>query len=322
MQRVISIVIPTYNRPDSLARCLDAIAGQPGVGDAEVIVVDDGSDNENLANYERLASPSPFGDRFKFVRSPHQGRSAARNLGVKEARGERLLFLGDDVLLEPGSLAHHVQAGEGRGDIAIVGANPLRPPADFASTFSPSFWRHFDPLANANFEDGQEIGFRNFTTGNVSMDRAKFLELGGFDENFRLYGWEDIDLGFRFEKSGGRVIYDSNASAIHAHPTASHAELFSRETEHGASAHRFWSKWKVDSPESSEHVRFANFWGEKPEPGPAWRRNLGRAAITCLESVAPDSPSLDTLYERLIYSYRTLGAGQSSLERGREPGIT
>lgn len=295
--RMHSILINTYERPLILSRCLEALSRQKGIDGAEVIVVDDGSSADFKA-IERLYKTRM---NLRYIKIRHAGRSAARNRGARAAEGERLLFLGDDVIVRPGWLARHLERGAGQPKLAVLGPYPLEKP----DAYPPAFRAWADSVHLDRIADPENVGFEFFVTGNLSMDRALFLEAGGFDERFKVYGWEDIDLGLRFARAGGRIVYDENAKAHHAHPRMSRADLWRRERESGATAWQFWAKWNC------EEAQFMKFWGERPAPGPAWRRAAARAAIAAIERVAPSAAILPKLYERLVYSYRHLGASEA-----------
>src|SRR4029453_19365016 len=114
----LSVVIPTYRRPDTLFRVLDGL-GRQTTAPFEVVVVEDGSGD---GPWERLRDcRAPFPLRT----FPHEtsGPARARNRGVEEARGEIVLFLGDDTVPEPRLGEGHAAAPAGRrGDpVAVLG---------------------------------------------------------------------------------------------------------------------------------------------------------------------------------------------------------
>ena len=109
----ISIIIPTYNRADYLPETLDSVLSQ-GDGPWEVVVVDDGSTDETRQVLEGIVH-----DRLRTIFKPHSGAPETRNLGIKEAKGEYVLWLGSDDVLLPGTLNAYVQALRDMPDVDV-----------------------------------------------------------------------------------------------------------------------------------------------------------------------------------------------------------
>ena len=112
----VSVITPTYNRPELLEQAIRSMLAQT-FGDFEMLVVDDGSQVSAQAVVEG------FGDaRVRYIRQRHAGRSAARNSGLKAARGEFIAFLDDDDLYHPHKLAHETAFFYAHPDIDMVGS--------------------------------------------------------------------------------------------------------------------------------------------------------------------------------------------------------
>ena len=95
---MISVIIPTFNKPEVLKKCLQALQEQTWT-DFEIIVVDDGSnDKEGVRNIVEQFSVT------QFIQQSNQGAPRARNEGFKASNGEYVIFLDDDVVLKPQAL--------------------------------------------------------------------------------------------------------------------------------------------------------------------------------------------------------------------------
>ncbi len=295
---MLSVLINTYERPRQLSRCLEALARQKQADPFEVVVVDDGG-RIDLSALRRV-----WGEQLdlQWHRIGHGGRSAARNHGIAAARGERLLLLGDDVIVRPGCLARHRAIEDPL--VALVGPYPWESLAG-----SAPFRRWAEPNPQDDIADPAHAGWLHFATGNLSASRATLERLGGFDERFTCYGWEDLDLGLRLERIGGRVVFDPAARAVHEHPPMTRAQLWRREREMGRSAWLFADKWAAEAPAA---VAAMKFWNDPAAlaPPPAWRTALGERLIGLAERFAPGSEINRRLYERMIWSQRLAGVAE------------
>ena len=204
-----SVIVPTFQRPDSLERCLAALAEQDiGRERFEVLVVDDGS----------AISPQAVVDRFhdrlalRLLRQANAGPASARNAGAAAARGELVVFTDDDCLPEPGWLSALTVAASRHPGCAIGGRvdNSL---AD--GLYSTSSQLLIDFLYGYyNRADGDA---RFFITSNLALPTASFRMLGGFDTSFPLAAAEDRDLCDRWREQGRAMIYADDAVVRHAH---------------------------------------------------------------------------------------------------------
>ena len=199
---VVSVVVPTCNRPDLLARCLDALIEQDvRCGTWEIVVTDDARSDATRCQVERLARVV-CRDRLviRYVRPfSSTGPAAARNAGWRAARGEIIAFTDDDCVPQPGWLSHGIDTmasgyalAGGRVDVPPV-ANPT------------------DYERNAALLGGSEL-----VTANCFMRRSVLETLGGFDERFTVAWREDSDLLFRSLDAGLPI--GSAPEAVVQHP--------------------------------------------------------------------------------------------------------
>lgn len=230
---LISVIVPSFNRRESLERVLDGLAAQQAPpGSFEVIVVLDGSsDGSAQRMHERQEEGRVPG--LRWVWQPNAGQAAARTRGAQQAQAELLLFIDDDVVPEPNLVQAHLaqhQAGEA---LAVLGEARLarREPQ---SLYQMGVWAWWEDAYHQRARPGRQPGCRDFCSGNVSLRKQDFFQVGGFDPDFRGYGGEDYELGYRLLKAGVRFAPDRSAAGLHHHPTTVAGVLkATRQEAHG-----------------------------------------------------------------------------------------
>ncbi|MGW1057002.1 glycosyltransferase family 2 protein [Micromonospora rubida] len=222
----LSVVVPVYQNPYALRHTLSSLAVQSLPAEQfEVIVVDDCSPEPVAELVAQFADALPV----RCERHPvNRGRAAARNTGAAVATGEHLLFLDADSVAHPELLEQHVAGHADGHERVILGRrveSDWRTAARFADpgTLPDVVQRH---------QDDARMGFEVETEGavdsspwvflishNFSLPRRTFVEIGGFDEAFDRWGWEDTELAYRlylhWERAHGRFVYAPAATCYH-----------------------------------------------------------------------------------------------------------
>ncbi len=223
----VSVVIPTYNRCDLLAKTLDRFTRQRmPAAEFEVIVSDDGSSDATRA------VTRSFGGRLRVKYSFQEDlgfrAGAARNSGARLAVAPVLVFVDTGVMVGPDFLRHHLAAhGEGDtdGGRAVLGyaygwkpPDLLRPLPGLVDALNAleveevvERFKDNDAFLDERHAYLEEIDFDlgrylipwpMFLSLNFSVLAADFWAVGGFDEEFRGWGFEDIELGYRLFRHG------------------------------------------------------------------------------------------------------------------------
>jgi glycosyltransferase involved in cell wall biosynthesis len=233
-----SVVIPTYQRPETLFPVLDALGRQADPPPFEVIVVDDGSGDDTP---RRLAAYRPAYP-FRFFAQDNGGPATARNRGVREARERFVLFLGDDTVPEPALLAVHGGAHAERRDdpVAVLGYTTW--PRDLkVSPFLHHINEYGLQFGYGLIQDPEAVPFNFFYTSNVSLPRELLLDAGLFDTSFPHAAWEDIEVAYRLMQRGMRMLYRPAAVARHHHDIT-FASFRGRQRKAGEAAAIFYRK--------------------------------------------------------------------------------
>jgi GT2 family glycosyltransferase len=212
-----SVVVPTFNRLPDLKRVVAAIRGQrhrPDDG-LDLVVVDDGS-TDGTTQWLRAQQSE---DRLRVVVQGNSGPAAARNRGAEAARGDILMFLGDDTEPAQGWFAAHLEQhrifGASAAPLAVVGYTGF--PEDHDSPFLRFINEYGAQFGYALIDEPGEVPFNFFYTSNVSLPTTTFRELGGFREDFSAAAWEDIEFAYRASREGMRLRYQPLARTVHHH---------------------------------------------------------------------------------------------------------
>jgi glycosyltransferase involved in cell wall biosynthesis len=246
----VSVIVPTRNRKDKLANCLDALARQSILPqEFEVIVVDDGSTDGTRQWLEGRTFPF----RLRCLRQEESGPGAARNLAVDHAEGELVLFIGDDIyagerLLEEHLLAHAINPAPG---LAVLGhidwPAAMRRNAVMEYVCGDAMLQ----FAYSYIPTAPALDHRFFYTSNLSLRRRFLAEAAAegvrFDPRFFHAAFEDSELAYRLIPRGLQIRYAAAARAYHDHfmDLASFAE---RELRAGQMAVVFYRKHPAEDP--------------------------------------------------------------------------
>ena len=223
----LSVVIPTHNRCPSLLRTLDSLTRQTLACDAfEVVVALDATTDGSAAALAARDWP------FRIVQAvpARRGAAANRNAGAAAARGGRLVFLDDDIVADPEFLAAHLAAAQARPGAVVVGLSAPLVAGQSWFHRSLSDWWHdlFDEMQAPE----HRFTYQDLTSGNFSIDRALFAEMGGFDESFGTGAREDYELGIRLIRRGVPICHAVKARGLH-HDASSLAKSLGRARSEG-----------------------------------------------------------------------------------------
>lgn len=253
----VSVVIATYNRQDLLRRLLEQLDAQTlDPSTYEVVAVDDGSEKDTRAELADL------GTRYahRIERQDNAGPAVARQRGVELAKGRVIVFLDDDMQVKPTFLAAHL-AQHDREETVVLGR--LRPDAKLAEM--PLFERFYARVLAKQGDDfaagRAPVRGHDIYTGNLSMPRALFLRVGGFDPRFRAL--EDEELGVRLEKAGARFAFADDAESVHGSDWTSMRRWMDRAMRDGVYQTKL-AKKHPDRPDSSP-------WRHLPKLNPVSR---------------------------------------------------
>jgi glycosyltransferase involved in cell wall biosynthesis len=204
--------------------------------DFEVIVVDDGSDEQIDNELKKFRFNIKY---LYFPRSDRSGSSFSRNKGIENASGNVLIFLDCDQLLTKNFIIEHVmlhKRNSYRQILQIGTRKMLLPDQNIQELLThpdqQDFGYETDVRAPIFINLGPDVNqleglwFCVFSH-NISVTKKSIEKYGGFDENFKGWGLEDVEFGYRMHKNGVKIIYNPGIEILHQyHLSAFNEKMF------------------------------------------------------------------------------------------------
>jgi GT2 family glycosyltransferase len=216
---LVSVIIPAYNASVYIAAALDSVFQQT-FSSYEVIVVNDGSpDTPSLET-----ALQPFLSRLRYFRQENRGPSAARNLGIREARGRYVALLDSDDVWLPHHLACQTNYLTRKSELELVYSDNMQ----FRKRRALGAAFETVPQTGPVSLDSLLAERCTVNTSSVVVLRDALLKAGLFDEN--LHRCEDFDLWLRLAAAGVRMTYDPEIQVLHrlGQGLSSNSELMKR----------------------------------------------------------------------------------------------
>ncbi len=243
----VDVVIPVYNQRRSLILTLEGFRKQIGNNSIHIIVVDDGSNEKSvdiLNKFEDL--------NITYVYQNNGGRSNARNTAMKYAENDLVIFNDADRIPGPYFVEKHVQRIKENNTICIWRIKEV---------YFTNIEEHYQEILDTVQEDGRlarepghsknvdhifdksgkcisVLPWVSTYSGNMSMRREVFEKNGGFDENFKGWGFEHFEFGYRLYKA--KIEFVREREAINYHLAHNRRENFYRDSI--ISSHEYFYK--------------------------------------------------------------------------------
>ncbi len=335
---MVSIIIPTYNHKDSLRETLQSLAQQTYPIDRfEIIAVDDGSTD---GTHEITAETIPF--TLRYVRQSNQGDAAARNFGAQQSQADILVFLDDDILVEPDYLTGLIQA-QAICENSIVGGtwdlwHANKPSLSHSSQTLLDSGAYYTRFAEASSDDSDhtnavvELPFRDIHSNNMALRREDYFKVGMM-QPLEFSGssmWCDLEFTYRAYRQGFKFFRSIKAFCWHRDHSAESLDEFKRrmkiaayrsvtlfQKHPGLLVHipMFYDKapisWRQDQPLLIARKLVRIFLSSRPV-----LRSMEQI-VNVLEKRSPTSGMLPTLYRYITGGYILQGYRQGLVEFGQ-----
>ncbi len=211
----LSVILPTCNRESILVNVLKQLLEQEPKP-LEIIVIDQ-TDKHDFKTKDFLDALIKEG-RIRYIYQEEKHANVARNRGIIESRGEIVLILNDDIVVQKDLVGKHFDNFKDLSIAAVSGA-VLEHVTELTDEFPPDYYRKYTGWIHFPLNYSKRVETINLNSCNLSMRRDIAMEVGGFDENFYYTYFDDSDLSLRVHKlclkRGLRTIHDPELCIVH-----------------------------------------------------------------------------------------------------------
>ncbi len=200
----VSVVIPAYNSEKTIKECIKAVLKQQ-IKDKEVIVVDDGSEDDTAEIVKKF-------DEVKYLYQKQSGPAKARNLGIKNAKGEIIAFIDSDCTAEKNWLKEMLLSFNDEKVIGVQGTYKSKQKELIAKFVQLEIEERYEYLKKSRQLDW--IG-----SYSAAYRKKALNEVNCFDESFPKASGEDPELSFKLQEQGHALVFNPEAIVWHRHPS-------------------------------------------------------------------------------------------------------
>jgi GT2 family glycosyltransferase len=241
-----SIIIPAHGQLDFTLRCLHSLSQCGDASLFEVILVDD-------ASTDASGSVLPAIEGLRYLRNiDNRGFIASCNAGAALARGEFLVFLNNDTIVQPGWLDTLLRTFSSHPDTGLAGSKLVYPDGRlqeaggivFADGSAANYGRFEDP-GDPRFNFVREADYCSGAA--IALRRRVFVELGGFDAHYAPAYYEDTDLAMRVRQRGLKVRYQPASMVVHFEGASSGTDIGTGiKAFQARNQAKFFERWQAE----------------------------------------------------------------------------
>ncbi|MCX7870196.1 MAG: glycosyltransferase [bacterium] len=217
----VSLIIPFKDYNEIFLNNLLALNHQE-YKNFEVLIIDNSLKLEEILKGSNILNK--IGYELKIIKGDGKSRASARNIGILNAKNDITLFLDADMLAHKNLIKEHIKIYKSfkNKNIATIGLELRINNLSILNNFN----NYLDFINNIHYNypksrsklKSRKLKWYKFLTGNLSSYKENFIKAGLFDEAFKTYGFEDLELGYRFNKLGINLIFNPLSVCYHLHP--------------------------------------------------------------------------------------------------------
>jgi cellulose synthase/poly-beta-1,6-N-acetylglucosamine synthase-like glycosyltransferase len=207
---MISAIVPVFNAEKTINSCLTSLLNQDFNGKYEIILVDDGSADNTLQIIKGFLKK--YKKKIRLMRQAHKGPATARNLGIKYARGDIILFTDSDCIVEKNWITQMIAPLKKEEISGVQGAYKTKQKEIIAKFCQLEIEERYEKMKKSQYIDF--IG-----TYSAAYRKKIFQKIGGFNEEYKIASGEDMDFSFKAAKAGYKLVFNPDAVVYHHHPS-------------------------------------------------------------------------------------------------------
>jgi len=201
-----SVIVPVFNSEKTISKCLKSLEKQTIKEKFEVIVVDDGSTDNTKKEVKKFK-------KVKYLYQKNKGPAAARNFGVRKAKGKIVVFIDSDCEADKNMLKELILPFKNKEIIGAQGSYKSKQTSLMAKFVQIEIESRYELMKKSKFIDF-------LSTYCCAYRKKDFKEARGFDESFPMASGEDTELSYKLSKKGKKLIFNLKAFCYHQHPTS------------------------------------------------------------------------------------------------------
>lgn len=293
---LISIIIIALDKKRLLLETIYALLNQSIDNNLyEIIVVDNNSTNE----IQQYLKENGVILKINYIYQGFINYAKAKNTAIKNTKGSIIIFLKDNILPSNRFIEYHLKYQKHFSDAAVIGFCEFKNSDTSMKKNKFIYKLNYDKISN-----NEDAGFSFFNTDNLSIKKEIISSIGGFDENFKYPGLEDIDMGYRLENEKKiKIMFFKEAYALKYLDKHDFQNLSWEEYQKGISLNYLYKKFPKEKFNDID-----NYFNTKIMiPFPSLRKKIDKIILKILDNTIPIPFLMNYFYSDALKCSRIQG---------------